>query len=139
MFGGRTGGSDGALSRSSRVLTVLDRVASRPLWGVAVLAADGSWLVYSVVTRFPDRIEAVFQSVVAALTLAMVFVIQHTQSRQQIATQRKLDEILRALPTADNAVISLEHASDRELHATGVAHRRIRRAAVARPDRRRET
>jgi hypothetical protein len=33
----------------------------------------------------------------------MVFVIQHTQARHQAATQRKLDEIVRALPEADNS------------------------------------
>jgi low affinity Fe/Cu permease len=37
----------------------------------------------------------------------MVFVIQHTQARQQAATQRKLDEILQALPGADNALMAL--------------------------------
>src|ERR1017187_991245 len=30
--------------------------------------------------------------------LAMVFVIQHTRARRQAATQRKLDEILQAMP-----------------------------------------
>ena len=116
----------------SLLLTLLDRVASRPAWGLLVLVADLLWVVYSVVARFPGRLETIFQTLVAALTLAMVFVIQHTQSRQQVATQRKLDEILRALPSADNTVISLEHASDHEIHATGLAHRRIRRAAVGR-------
>jgi low affinity Fe/Cu permease len=67
---------------------------------------------------------------VAALTLAMVFVIQHTQAREQAATQRKLDEILQALPGADNALLSLEHASDDELRASGHQHREIRQAAL---------
>jgi low affinity Fe/Cu permease len=67
---------------------------------------------------------------VAALTLAMVFVIQHTQARQQRATQRKLDEILRALPDADNSLLTLEHASDDELRAAAAQHQAIRRAAV---------
>ena len=40
----------------------------------------------------------------------MVFVIQHTQARAQEATQRKLDEILRASPEADNSLITLEEA-----------------------------
>ena len=49
----------------------------------------------------------------------MVFIIQHTQSRQQAATQRKLDEIPQALPEADNSLLTLEHASGDELRATG--------------------
>ncbi|MEC5148868.1 low affinity Fe/Cu permease [Cryobacterium psychrotolerans] len=51
----------------------------------------------------------------ATITLVMVFVIQHTQARQQAATQRKLDELLRALPTADNRLIAVEAAPDKEL------------------------
>ena len=57
----------------------------------------------------------------AALTLAMVFVIKHTQVRHQRATQRKLDEILLAVPVTGNALLTLEHASDDELHATAAS------------------
>jgi Low affinity iron permease len=45
---------------------------------------------------------------------------RHTQARQQAAVHRKLDEILQAMPGADNSLLTLEHASDDELHATGV-------------------
>jgi low affinity Fe/Cu permease len=60
----------------------------------------------------------------------MVFIIQHTQARHQRATQRKLDEILLALPDTDNALVTLEHASDDELHSVGHQHRSIRQAAI---------
>jgi low affinity Fe/Cu permease len=72
----------------------------------------------------------VFQSLVAAITLTMVFVIQHTQARHQAATQRKLDEILRALPEADNSLVNLEHASDAEPRATRRQHRQVRQCAL---------
>ncbi|MDQ2811398.1 MAG: low affinity iron permease family protein [Actinomycetota bacterium] len=88
------------------------------------------WVLISLAGGFPARWETIFQTLVAALTLAMVFVIQHTQARQQAATQRKLDEILRALPGADNALLSLEHASDDELRASGDLHLGIRQAAL---------
>lgn len=114
----------------SRLLTAVDRLTSRPLLALAVLGADLVWVGFSVVDRFPARAEVIFQTLVAALTLAMVFLIQHTQSREQAATQRKLDEILQALPDADNALLRLEHASDRELRATRDAHQAIRQAAL---------
>ncbi len=41
----------------------------------------------------------------------------NTQARQQSATQRKLDELLRALPAADNRLIATEGAPDDELKA----------------------
>ena len=78
---------------------------------------------------FPARLETVFQTLAAAPTLAMVFVIQHTQARAQEATQRNLDEILRASPEADNSLITLEEAPDNELKAATDAHRDARRDA----------
>jgi len=53
------------------------------------------------------------QTIAAATTLAMVFVIQQTQARAQAATQRKLDAILLASPDADNTLITLEEAPDK--------------------------
>ena len=87
------------------------------------------WVLYSAVFGFPARLETVFQTLAAATTLAMVFVIQHTQARAQEATQRKLDEILRASPEADNSLITLEEAPDNELKAATDAHRDARRDA----------
>jgi len=116
----------------SRGLHAIDRVAARPVVAVLVVAADVAWVVCSAVLGFPTELETAFQTVVAAVTLAMVFVIQHTQSRQQVATQRKLDEILRALH-ADDALVALEEASDDALAKTHSAHQDLRRRAVAHP------
>jgi low affinity Fe/Cu permease len=120
------------LSRSlvSRWLSRVDRYASRPLAAIFVVTAAGTWIILSIAAGFPARWETIFQTVVAALTLAMVFAIQHTQARHQRATQRKLDEILLAIPDTDNALLTLEHASDDELHAAGSQHRSIRQAAL---------
>ena len=106
---------------------------SRPLLAVVVVAADIVWVVYSTVVGFPSRLETIFQTLVGALTLALVFVIQHTQAREQLVTQRKLDELLRALPHADNALIAFEEASDDELASTHHSHRRLRAAAINPP------
>ena len=118
------------LPAGSRLLHVIDRVAGQPAVAVAVVAADLAWVLYSSLIGFPARLESIFQTLVAALTLAMVFVIQHTQSRQQIATQRKLDEILSALPDADNALIALEDASDAAMASARSRHRDQRRDAL---------
>ena len=114
----------------SQLLSKADRYASRPAAAVVVLAAAGAWLVVSIVAGFPAQWETIFETVVAALTLVMVFIIQHTQARHQRATQRKLDEILLALPDTDNALVTLEHASDDELHSIGHQHLSVRQAAL---------
>lgn len=114
----------------SRELHITDRVAAKPMVAVLMVAADLLWVVSSAVVGFPTELETIFQTVVAAATLAMVFVIQHTQSRQEAATQRKLDEILQALPHADNALIAVEDASFDTLTAHHTAHRDLRREAI---------
>ncbi len=95
-----------------------------------MVTVAGAWLTISIVAGFPARWETIFQSIVAAVTLAMVFVIQHSQVRHQRASQRKLDEILLAIPGTDNALLTLEHASDDELHAAGHQHLSLRQAAL---------
>ncbi|HZW43229.1 MAG TPA: low affinity iron permease family protein [Dermatophilaceae bacterium] len=113
--------------RGSRVLHALDRWAAKPTLALGVVTADVAWVLYSAAFGFPARLETAFQTLAAATTLAMVFVIQHTQARAQEATQRKLDEILRASPEADNSLITLEEAPDNELKAATDAHRDLRR------------
>ena len=46
------------------------------------------------------------------MTTIMVFTIQHTQSREQAATQLKLDELIRALPGADDHLVHVEAGAD---------------------------
>ena len=115
--------------RGSRVLHALDRWAARPTLALGVVTVDVVWVLYSAAFGFPARLETAFQTLAAATTLAMVFVIQHTQARAQEATQRKLDEILRASPDVDNSLITLEEAPDNELKAATEAHRDARRDA----------
>src|ERR1019366_4631036 len=113
----------------SRALSALDRATSRPQVGIIVILADALWILSSVVVGFPAALETVFQTLIAGLTFAMMFVLQHTQARHQAATQLKLDEILLALPDARNTVLSIENAADEELRAVGESHSALREEA----------
>ena len=95
-----------------------------------LLSADALWVAFSVAVGFPSRLESIFQTLVSATTLALVFVIQHTQSREQLVTQRKLDEILHALPHANNARIGVEEGPDSQLTAVHADHRKTRARAT---------
>jgi low affinity Fe/Cu permease len=120
-----TSGTDSVASGkrpASRVLHALDRASSTSWFALTVVALDLLWVLFSLRFEFPARLERIFQTVVAAFTLAMVFVIQHTQARQEAATQRKLDEILASLPDSDKSLISLERAPDEELREVTRKH-----------------
>ena len=67
-------------------------------------------VVVGATLGFPSSWVAGFEVIVSAITLVMVFAIQHTQGREQAATQRKLDELIRALPGADESLMMLEEA-----------------------------
>jgi low affinity Fe/Cu permease len=69
-------------------------------------------LVIGIVLGFPTGWVVVFETATSGVTLAMVFVIQHTQAREQAATQRKLDELLRVMPGAQTGLMLLEEASE---------------------------
>ena len=91
------------------------------------------WVIVGIWTGFPRWWETVLYSTAASVTVVMVFAIQHTQHREQMVTQRKLDELLRALPQADDQLIAAEEASDDELDALAGMNGANRRVA-ARPD-----
>jgi len=102
-------------SSSSRWLYRIDHYSSLP-WAALVVAfvlvvtiAVGAWM------RFSPGWLIGFETGTSSITLLMLFVIQHTQSREQAATQRKLDELLRATPDAETGLILLEEASDDEM------------------------
>ncbi len=115
---------------SSRSLHRLGEVTSHAGAGLVAAAAVLVWLGVGVAVGFPDWWETVLYSSSASVTLVMVFAIQHTQTRQQSATQRKLDELVRAQPAADDSVIAVEEAPDDELEARATLNLADRRRAA---------
>lgn len=99
----------------SGLLQRIDAITSRAMTAglVAVVLVAGA--LAAVAFGVPDSWLAKFSAGAAAVTLVMVFVIQHTQSREQLATQLKLDELIRALPQADDHLVHVEEGSDDEL------------------------
>ena len=73
--------------------------------------------IVGLVAGFPSWWQVVLYSTTSAVTVVMVFAIQHTRQREQLVIQRKLDELLRAQPSADDRMIAAEGATDAELDA----------------------
>ena len=106
----------------SRVFHAIDAVASRASASAVVLVAVVVSLMAIGVAGFSSEAQFVFTTFSTAITLVMVFVIQHTQSRQQLALQIKLDELLLALPQADDHFVHIEVGSDDELQELETRH-----------------
>ena len=91
--------------------------ASKASAGVTVAGVLLAWGVLGAFTAFPHWWEISLYSSTSAVTVVMLFAVQHTQHREQVVTQRKLDELLRAQPGADDLLIAAESAGDAELEA----------------------
>jgi low affinity Fe/Cu permease len=115
---------------SSRTLHRLGELSAHAGAGLVAALAVLVWLAIGLALDFPGWWETVLYATSSSVTLVMVFAIQHTQTRQQSATQRKLDELLRAQPAADDSLIAVEEATDGELQARADLNLADRQEAV---------
>jgi low affinity Fe/Cu permease len=85
---------------------------------VAFLAAVviiAIWAVSGPVFGFSESWQLVINTGTTIVTFLMVFLIQNTQNRDAQAMHLKLDELIRAIASADNAMIGAEDETDEEL------------------------
>jgi low affinity Fe/Cu permease len=110
----------------SRVLYRVEHYGALPAVALAVSLGAIVLVVVIAVLQFPTRWVAAFEVSVSAITVVMVFAILHTQGREQAATQRKLDELIHALPGADESLMMLEEASREDMLEVEDEHRNVR-------------
>jgi low affinity Fe/Cu permease len=113
-------------SAVSRTIHALSAGSAKTAASAIAVITSTVVLGWALLARDPDPILIWFAAFAGAVTLVMVFVLQHTQTRQQEALHHKLDEILHALPEADSRLIKLETASDSELLDVEVRHTALR-------------
>ena len=95
--------------------TASARSTTRPLIAVIVGVLVVAFWIVIIATGFDEDLQFAFGTVCAGVTVTMVFVLQHTQRREQTSVQLKLNELVRALPRADDHLIGVEASSDGEL------------------------
>ncbi len=101
--------------RVSRALRTLDRVTSRVSTAMFVVAVLVGVNVVMAWHNFPDRWQIVYSTITNTVVVVMLFALKHTDNRQQTALQLKLDELIRAMPSADDHLVQIEHAPEEEL------------------------
>jgi low affinity Fe/Cu permease len=102
--------------QTSPILHWIGELTSRTSAAMVVGIAVTGFGVLLAIDGFPPDWETGFSAVAGAVTLVMLFVIQHTQSRHQLALQLKLDELIRASPIADDQLVRIEVADDDEIN-----------------------
>jgi low affinity Fe/Cu permease len=121
------------LSMSSRWLFRIDHHTSLPMASLVVGAVLLGGLAVGVALGFRSGWLTGFETGTSIVTLIMLFVIQHTQGREQAATQRKLDELLRALPEAESGLMMLEEASEDTMRDVEKDQRESKETAASNP------
>lgn len=103
-------------NRISHVLT--HHAGSKRFFGI-VVALTVAWAVVGLVAGPSRTWELSVTCGVPILTLLMVIVLQHAQSRDSKASQLKLNELLVALEEPDSRIIRAGRLGDAELSRLG--------------------
>jgi low affinity Fe/Cu permease len=82
---------------------------------VIALGAIFVWLISGPVLGFSDTWQLIINTSTTIVTFLTVFLIQHTQNKNDRATQLKLDEIIHSIKSARNDFIDLEDLTEEKL------------------------
>ena len=87
------------------------------------------WGVTGPIFQFSDAWQLVINTGTTIVTFLMVFLIQNTQNRDSHAVQLKLDELIRAVSGAHNALLDLEGLEEADLERFRVRYEELARTA----------
>lgn len=83
------------------------------------------WICTGPLFGFGDTWQLVINTGTTIVTFLMVFLIQNTQNLDSEAMQVKLDELIRAVDGAHNALLDLEELEEDELDSIRSRYRRL--------------
>jgi low affinity Fe/Cu permease len=73
------------------------------------------WGITGPVFGWSDTWQLIVNTGTTIVTFLMVFLIQNSQNRDAAAMQAKLDELLRAVESAREGFVGIEHRTDEEI------------------------
>ena len=104
-------------SAFGRFSKYVSRAMGHPLAFILAIVAIVVWLTTGPIFGFSDTWQLVINTGTTIVTFLMVFLIQNTQNRDSIAMQLKLDELIRAIEGAHNALLDLEELAESDLES----------------------
>jgi low affinity Fe/Cu permease len=101
--------------RFSRLAQAAARLAGRPGAFIAACLVIFFWVVSGPLFNYSDSWQLVINTSTTIVTFLMVFLIQNTQNRDQLALQVKLAELIVQMPGAPNILADAEDMSETQL------------------------
>jgi len=108
------------------------RMSGRPATFLLAVLVIAVWAVTGPIFHFSDTWQLFINTGTTIVTFLMVFLIQNTQNRDAVAMQIKLDELIRAVQGAHNAVVDLEDSTEQELEEARLRYEALAQRAKAR-------
>jgi low affinity Fe/Cu permease len=102
-------------SRFSRFANWTARTSGHPAAFVIAVLVILVWAITGPIFAWSDTWQLVINTGTTIVTFLMVFLIQNTQNRDSHAVQLKLDELIRAVEGAHNALLDIEELNEKEL------------------------
>jgi low affinity Fe/Cu permease len=106
-------------------------IVGSPLAFLLACGLVAAWAAAGPIFHYSDTWELVINTGTTIVTFLIVFLIQNAQNREAKATQLKLDELIRAIVSARNGLMGLEHLSDEELDRLEKQFEALRRDKLA--------
>ena len=121
----------GAKKRSwfLKVASGLSRLAGKATTFTVAVGLVVLWAVLGPVFGFSDTWQLVINTSTTIITFLMVFLIQNTQNRDTAAMQTKLDELIRSVDAANNALLDLEELDEADIAKIREPYEELARAA----------
>jgi low affinity Fe/Cu permease len=99
----------------TRFAQAFAKLAGRPITVISAGAVILIWIAVGPLYHFSETWLLAINTATTVVTFLMVFLIQHTQTRDTAAIQLKLSEILLTMEGAASRIAAVEHESDEEL------------------------
>ncbi len=105
------------------------RAAGHPATFLLAITVIAVWALTGPVFHYSDTWQLVINTGTTIVTFLMVFLIQNTQNRDGAAVQLKLDELIRSVEGAHNALLDLEELTERDLERIRARYLELARLA----------
>ncbi len=99
----------------TRIATSVSATVGQPWAFIIATLSILTWGLTGPIFGFSDTWQLIVNTSTTIITFLMVFIIQNSQNRDAAAMQAKLDELIRALDSARNQFIGIEHMTEQEL------------------------